>query len=281
MKRESDLKRHLRSLKTLADAVGAMKSLSARHFREARGAVEPARKYREGVERILASTGASLAAGDGPAGLLVIGGELGLCGAYNAHLIVAAVTRRKELGPGPTVCVGRRAAALLHRQRVETRTVYSGPASVRGIPELLLRLAEDVLTIYVRERLSSLEVVSSQFGGVGAELPTCTRLLPLEAVRAEQEPASFYVSSAYLASAAVREFLYITIYDLLLDSLASEHGARLLTTQSAEKWLEARTNRLRRHLAATRRETSTQEVIEIAGGARTRARAALTDGSAR
>lgn len=252
MKREYDLKRRLRSLQTLGEAVSAMKSLSAHHLRETRKSVEPARAYRAGVERILAWTGGSLAGGNGPAGLLVIGGELGLCGGYNSRLVDVAAKRRSELGHGPTMCIGRRAGALLARRKVELNQIYSAPTSVRGITDSLLVLAEDILTTYMAERLSTFEIVSSRFGGVGVDVPTCSRLLPLESKRSEQAPAIRYVTAEALASAAIREFLYITLYDLLLDALASEHSARLIATQAAEKWLDERTERLRHHLAATR-----------------------------
>jgi F-type H+-transporting ATPase subunit gamma len=127
-----------------------------------------------------------------------------------------------------------------------------------------------MLSAYVNERLSSFEVVSSRFEGIGAERPTVTRLLPLEAKHAERAPKARYVPRDHLSAAAAREFLYIVLYDLLLDALASEHGARLLATQSAESWLDDRRGALERRLAASRRETSTQEMIEIAAGARVR-----------
>lgn len=211
MKREYDLKRRLRSLQTLGEAVSAMKSLSAHHFREARSAVEPARAYREGVERILAWASPTLAAGAGPAGLVVVGGELGLCGGYNARLVAAGEARRRDLGPGPTLCAGRRAGALLVRRGVDIRRAYGAPTSVRGITDLLLRLAEDIVSMYLAERLSSFHIVSSRFGGVGFDRPTSSRLLPLEAKRSDAAPAIRYVGVDRLASAAVREFLYITL----------------------------------------------------------------------
>ena len=77
-----------------------------------------------------------------------------------------------------------------------------------------------------------------------------------------------YVEPDHFVSVVVREYLYVTLFDLLLDALASEHGARLVATQNAETWLDKRTERLRRYLMATRREASTQEMIEIAAGAR-------------
>jgi F-type H+-transporting ATPase subunit gamma len=285
MKREADLKRRLRSLETLGEAVGAMKSLSAHHFRETRSAVEPARTYRAGIDRIVSFTGASLPQGTGPAGLLVVGAELGLCGSYNARLVAAAAEHRASLGPGPTLCVGHRAAILLGRQGVELQGTFAAPTSVRGIPALLLRIAEEALTLYVTRSLSRLDVVSCQFAGVGAEKPVATQLLPLPApaeapspderprrrrVASARAPVPRYVGRSHLESVAAREFLYVALYDVLLDALASEHGARLVATQSAESWLDERASRLARNLAAARREASTQEMIEIVAGARAR-----------
>lgn len=272
MRRARELERHLRTLQTLGEAIGAMKNLSARHFRESREEVAPARLYREGVEALLHGSGASLAAGPGPAVLLVIGGELGLCGSYNARLVAAAVRERETLGPGPTVCVGHRVATLLGRRGLEVTRTYRGPASVAGIPEFLLRLAEDALTAYLKEHRSILEVVAARFDGVGRSPPEVVRLLPVTPRPATPGPPARYVSDEALRAAAVREWLYVALYDVLLSALASEHSARLLATQSAEQWLEGRTAHLKRSLAATRREASTQEVLEIAGGARARAR---------
>lgn len=75
-----------------------------------------------------------------------------------------------------------------------------------------------------------------------------------------------------MAAAAARELLYIRLYDLLLDAMACEHSARLVASQSAERWLDERTEQLARQLAGERREASTQEVLEIATSARARGR---------
>jgi F-type H+-transporting ATPase subunit gamma len=276
MKRSADLERRLRSLEALGEAVGAMKSLSAHHLRESRGAVAPARAYREGVERILASTGASIPRGNGPCGMLVIGAELGLCGGYNSRMVAAATEHRHGLGAGPTLCVGHRASMLLARQGIEVARTFGAPTSTRGVPALLLQLAEEALDTYVGHGLSRLDVVSSRFGGVGVETAVVAQLLPFPPASPDQKasngrvPRARYVGSEHLASVAAREFLYIALYDVLLDALASEHGARLVATQSAESWLDERTSGLRRHLAAARREASTQEMIEIVAGARAR-----------
>jgi F-type H+-transporting ATPase subunit gamma len=272
VKRELELRHRLQSLRALGEAVGAMKSLSAHHFREARQAVEDVRQYRDGVVRISGTVGAALPAGQDGAGLVVIGAELGLCGSYNSRIVEAGVRAREDLGLGPTFCVGHRAASLLRRGGVETDRVYPGPTSVGGITRLLLRLAEDVLDTWTAEGLESFSIVSSRFEGVGVTAPVRTQLLPLERSTSALQVHSRYVEREQLVASVVREYFFITLYDLLLDGLASEHGARLLATQSAERWLRDRVERLHRRLAATRREASTQEMIEIAAATRTRQR---------
>lgn len=270
MKREHELERRLRSLRALGEAIGAMKNLSAQHYREIRGAVEPAREYRSGIERIRQWTGAELPAGGGTAGLLVIGAELGLCGGYNVQVVAKGAERRAELGDGPTVCAGMRATALLRRRGIALTRTYNAPTSARGITEFLLRLAEDLLTTYVDEDLASLDIVSTRFLGVGNHPPVAIRLLPLTRQRADHGPTVRYVSEASLAFAVIREYLYIVLYDLLIDALAAEYSARLVATGAAGEWLDERKERVRKQLAATRREASTQEVIEIAAGTRVR-----------
>lgn len=265
MKRAHELERRLRALDTLGQAMGAMKNLAAHHFLAARGAVEPSRVYRDAIEQLMTSTAVSLPAGEGGRGLVVLGGELGLCGGYHARLVAFASGRR-----APYVsawCVGRRTRTLLARRGMTFTRQYAAPSSVAGIPALVTELAEDLLQTYARDRLAGLDVLATRFAGVGAVQPSLTTLLPFTARSPAHEHVR-YVSRAHWADTLLREYLYVQLYDLLLDALACEHGERLLATQAAERWLDERSEQVRRQLAACRREASTQEVIEIAAGAR-------------
>ncbi len=270
MRRRTELIRQLRSVRTLRSAVSAMKGISARHFRETRRELDPSDRYRDEVERISAWSGVRLEGGDGEAGLVVIGGELGLCGAYNARVVAAALAHRAELGPGPTLCVGHRTATMLRRRGMSLSTAYATPTSVAGITQTLLPLAEAIVSAYLDQGLTSLDIVSSRFTGVGSYSAGPVRLLPATAPLASDAPTIRYVSAEDMSAAAARELLYIRLYDLLLDAMACEHSARLVASQSAERWLDERTEHLARQLAAERREASTQEVLEIATSARAR-----------
>ena len=145
--------------------------------------------------------------------------------------------------------------------------------SVTGLTGLLLTLADDVLGDYLTGAFSTLYIVSARFDGVGAFTPRSTRVLPLASTRlVDHATAAPYASARHLAESLVREYLYSTLFELLLDALASEHGMRLVATQSAGEWLDTRLKDIRRQLASAHREASTQEVLDLAGGVRQRRR---------
>ncbi|WP_395853744.1 F0F1 ATP synthase subunit gamma [Cystobacter fuscus] len=272
MKREATLRRQLHTFQTLAEAVGALRPLAAHHFRMARAQLPLAREYRAGVEQAVG--GLKLAFPTSPTGvpgLLVVAADLGLCGGYNSRLAEAARTHGERLGARRVHCVGHRVVTLLARAGVVPARVYPAPTGVRGLPGLLLRLVEELLDEYLAGELSTYHVVSARFGGVGTFTPVCTPLLPVRVAPAgDAVPPSPYDSAEHLAVVAVRELLYILLHELLLDALASEHGARLVATESASEWLEERLGTTRRLLGSLRREASTQEVLAIASGARLR-----------
>jgi F-type H+-transporting ATPase subunit gamma len=272
MRREHSLQRTLRSLETLSDAIGAMKSLAAHHFRATRAALPAAHAYREGIDDAISvlRLHQQPTPSDRPATLL-IAADLGLCGGYNSQLATAALEHHNRLSAGRVYCVGRRPLPLFRRANVNVDREYSAPTSVAGLTELLLRLGEDLLVDYLDGEFGPLDVISAQFDGVGEFTPICVRLLPIERQETVSSmKSSAYVSTDHLAAVAIREYLYIRLFQTALDSLASEHGARLVATESAGEWLSEKTSAARRRLASMRREAATQEVLDIAASAKRR-----------
>ena len=277
MKREHSLKRRLKSLETLSESVAAMKSLSAHHFRSTRAGLLAARAYRAGIEAAVSSLDfPEMDDNGGPRGLLIIGADLGLCDGYNSRLTqmaIAEATGNETVG-GPVeqvYCIGHRSIPTLRRAGLPLSRTYSTPTSVAGLTDVLLAVAEDVLTDYLDGRIARLTVVSARFEGVGEFTPISTELLPVSAPeQASRHPPSDYIDRRHLIAVALREYLYIELYQTLLDSLASEHGARLVATEAAGEWLEEKSSGTRRQLSSVRREGATQEVLDIAAACRRR-----------
>ena len=275
MTRERTLRRKLNSLRVLGEAVNAMKSLSAHHLRAARAGLTAARVYRDGIDRAIASAGIAQVGSPAAApAFLLIAADLGLCDGYSSRLTDMALEQHRLLSARQFYCIGRRPLTMLRRLNIEPARVYPTVTSVGGLSRLLLALADDVLGDYLTGAFSSLHIVSARFAGVGAFTARTTRVLPVASTRPVRRAATPYADPRHLAQTVVREYLYSTLFELLLDALASEHGMRLIATQSAAEWLDGRVRNLQRQLSNARRESSTQEVLDVAGSARQRRRRA-------
>jgi F-type H+-transporting ATPase subunit gamma len=273
MKHETYLRHRLHTLRTLHDAVSAMRSLAAHHFRLVRQTLPAAREYRTAVESIVAEIGLRQPLRPGRPALLVVASDLGLCGDYNSRMAQAAIHEREERQLGDVYSVGRRIRPALSRAGIAPARMYDAPSSLEGLSRLLLALGQDVLKDFLSGRIGGLYLVSARFGGVGHFEPVCTRLLPIEPVRATAPlRRSPYVTPDHLAAVAVRELLYISLHEILLDALAAEHGMRLTAAEAALEWLDHTADQTSRRLSASRSESATQELLDIiAGGKRRRA----------
>ncbi|MCA9133628.1 MAG: F0F1 ATP synthase subunit gamma [Planctomycetales bacterium] len=270
MQRQQQLKHRLQTLAALQDAVGAMRSLSAHHFRQARQALPAARVYRDEIDEIMSQLDfPTNLATEAPAGLLVISSDLGLCGNYTSRLIQQAVVAGQQLASPAVYSVGRRGRSILTQSGLPPIRSYAAPASLEGLGHLLLGLSQDVLEDFLSRQIGGLHLVSSTFQGVGHFTPMATTVLPL-AAQGEKHPhrGSPYVSDGHLATVALGEYLYITLYEALLDAMAAEHGMRLMAAESALEWLEHTVSSTARHLASARSEAGTQELLDIITGGR-------------
>ena len=269
MSRERALERRLRTLASLAEVIAALRSLSAQHFQAARARLPLARAYRDELTRCLAALDPPP---DPPAatptGIVLVGADLGLVGDYTGSLVREAIALRRERGPGPLVCLGERTRAWLVRAGIEPTAVKRASTSAAGITNLLLPLVDDLLSLHAAGAFRSLWLVAARFEGAGHYTPVRVPVLPLPAASGPKLPASPYADPERLRQAVTREYLYASLHETILEALCSEHGRRLLTTESARGWLDERIAATRRQLASIRRESATQEVLELASAGR-------------
>ncbi len=269
MMREQQLAKRSRTLHTLDEAVSAMKSLSAHHFLLARRSLKPAREYRSEIDKLILQIGLHQPNHrTGPTGILLVTSDLGLCGDFNSRLTRFAIDYLGRHPGSRFYVVGRRGRMAMEKQSIHYEQTYLAPASVDGLPLGVLSIAEDIVKEYSQHKLSSLTVVSARFEGAGRFSAILTQLLPIITKPRQTVVATPYQSRRHLLEVALREYLYVTIYELLLDSLAAEHGMRLIAAESARKWIDDTHQTVQRQLSAVRRENSTQEVLDIVSGSR-------------
>jgi len=270
MKRDQDFARRLQSLEALHDAVSAMRSLSAHHFRIVRGALPASREYRSEIDRIVDAIGIHQPSNaEAPSGLLVVTSDFGLCSDYNVRVAQTTLNEADEHKVGRVYCIGRRGRGVLKKGSREPVRTFEAPTSAEGVTRALMKLAHDLLEDFVSGEISSLWVVSARFDGVGHFTPVTTRVLPVTSNAQSHAPRqSPFIDPRYLEAVAVREFLYVTLYEMLLEALAAEHGMRIVAAESALQWLDNTIALTKRLLISSRSEASTQELLDIVSGRR-------------
>jgi F-type H+-transporting ATPase subunit gamma len=284
------------SLETTADiqaVVRTMKSLSAASIHQYESAADAIAEYSEVVDRGLQvvlreqleqiggfESGLRHAGSGGRGAVIVIGSDRGLCGRFNDRIADFAVERLLDLqgasGSRPLLGVlGLRAAARLSAQGHEADHVIALPGSAGA----LVRSTQEIIT-YV-DRLSRehgvtrvLLAYNSRGAGAGSS-PVDRRLIPvgndyLERLAKRPWPSRrlpmFRQDAGVLLDWLLREHIFVTTYQSIAESLASEHAARLASMQNAERNIAERQDELKALYRRKRQESITRELLDIVAG---------------
>ena len=287
-----ELKTRIASVKSTQKITSAMKMVAASRLRRAQAAAESARPFADRMARMIGSivSGASaegapaLLAGTGADDthlLIPVTSDRGLCGGFNATII--RETRRRIAAleeDGKTVkllCVGRKSRDILRREHgdkmVETFT---------GIGRTVVQLDEakevaaEVRRLLDKGAFDVCWVIYNRFVTAMTQVVTPRRLIPValdENEAAEEEPTGSQASYEYEPSEAdildslLPANLDVQIFRALLESGASEHGARMTAMDNATRNADDMIDDLTMTFNRTRQARITSELIEIISGA--------------
>jgi F-type H+-transporting ATPase subunit gamma len=275
------IRKRITSVKSTQQITKAMKMVAAAKLRRAQEAAQAARPYAEKLAELLRAVAAR--AGDVPHPLLahreseqtldliVITSDRGLCGGYNTNLI------RKAEGfiaqhPGTTVrltAVGNKAYAHFRRRPVGVAEEYvhmsAGPDHA-----LALRLAARVARDFADGTTDGVYLVYSRFRSAISQVPTVEQILPVPSAGegdAQQTDYIYEPDAATLLDRLLRQYITTVIDDAFLESIASEHGARMTAMESATSNASEMIDRLTLDMNRARQAAITTELMEIVSGA--------------
>lgn len=288
-----DLKNRIASVQSTRKITSAMKMVAASKLRRAQEQAEAGRPYAERMGRMLASLAANVQdSGNGPklmtgTGsdqvhlLVIISSDRGLCGAFNGAIVRESRRQIQRLqSEGKTVkllTVGRKARDQLRREFgsliVETyedvgrRKLSFADADV---------VAQKVLAMYDAGEFDVCSVIFNKFKSAISQIVTVQQLVPFAVeAQADEEAAGAEVKAVYefepdeeqiLAELLPRN-LSIQVYRALLESAASEQGARMTAMDNATRNAGDMINKLTITYNRTRQAYITKELIEIISGA--------------
>ncbi len=276
-----DIRKRIRSTRSAQQITKAMEMVAAAKLRRAQARAAAARPYAAKITAMLANLAAAGAELEHPllqaravktSVLVVVGSDRGLAGAYNANIIRAAEQRLREAAPGTLrlVLVGRKPRDYFKRRRYPILATYTEqPAEVSL--EFVRTLTQDLIERYVSGEVDRVEVLYTQFVNALVRRIVTEPFLPVGTGGAHaaggDANAIFEPDAETIFAELLPRYATAKLFAAMADSLASEHGARMVAMGSARKnagemidMLVLKRNRLRQ-------AAITKELSEIVAGA--------------
>jgi F-type H+-transporting ATPase subunit gamma len=277
-----DLRRRIRSVKNTQQITKAMKMVAAAKLRRAQERMMAARPYAAGLRKVLASISTRVDVNQHPllaereqekkVLLLVVAADRGLAGAFNTNVLRAAQNAIAEKGWDEVelVPIGRKAFDFYKRRTIPIRRqplhVYQA-LSLETAREISKGLSDDFLS----GEFDAVYIVYNEFKSVIAQRVVVERILPLEKTWVEDSvPAIDYIyapSAEVILSDLLPKHIEFQLYRVLLESAASEQGARMTAMESATKNASEMISHLTLTYNRIRQAAITKEIIEIVSGA--------------
>lgn len=261
----------------------AMKLVSATKLRRAQNAIVQMRPYAQKLNGILSNLTDSIDVDSlkvyfdqrpiNNVLLVVITSDRGLCGSFNANVIKLANRLMKEEYAGKKITIlpiGKKAFEYFTRQNAnlipDFRESLQALNATSGFT-----IGEYVLNQYKAGKFDKVEVVYNQFKNAATQILSNDHFLPIVkqivSTKASKNDYIFEPGKEEILEELIPRILKTQIYRSMLDSLASEHGARMIAMDKATDNAGELIKSLKLEYNRARQSAITTEISEIVGGA--------------
>jgi F-type H+-transporting ATPase subunit gamma len=294
-----EMRMRIRSVKNISQVTRALEAVSASKVRKAMAAVSATRAYASKAWQVLTH----ISRQPGRENLhpllthrpqvrnllvLVISGDRGLAGAYNTN-VIRYVTQHFGASETPVryIAVGRKGRDLLMRRRKQVIAEFSNLPAAPSFADVsaIGRMAVDE---FLEGEVDEVFLVYTDFINMARQETVVKKLLPLEVGDETGRVESYEqkrLTAAYIYEPAESEildeivprFTALQVYQAILESLASEHAARMVAMSSATDNALELVDGLQLQYNKARQQTITNDLLDIAGGAEALARSMVQD----
>jgi len=277
-----DIRKRISSVKNTQKITKAMKMVAAAKLRRAEEDIKSARPFSDKMREVLLSVSSRTNPTVHPlmhirpvkkAILIQVTADRGLCGAFNANLNRRTEAFVKEMQAEgiemQLISVGRKGHDYFRRRKIN---IVDSFVNVMGKVdyELAGKIMASAMDKFLAEECEEVYIVYNSFRSAVTQICTFRKLLPV-APEGEGErhlgEHLYEPSQEDLLEAVLPRYLQVQVYTALLDSVASEHGARMTAMEAATSNAEEMIYKLTLKLNRLRQETITKELMEIVGGA--------------
>jgi F-type H+-transporting ATPase subunit gamma len=296
---QRDVRNRISAVKNIQKITRAMEMVAAARLRRAEQRIEALRPYASAIRRMTRQ--AADAAGHVPrlpilaeheqvssVGLLLIAGDRGLAGAFNSNIVrtgVAAGREHDSSGRKPVFFAsGRRPASSLTFRGFEPAESFVGFTDRPAYADAR-RIAERLMAAYVDGEVDQVEIFYNGYISPISQVVRRETLLPLQQAtildedetgseerESEAQPehralVEYEPEPEEILGRLVPDYVEISIYRALLESTASEHGARMTAMRNASENAGELIEDLTLEMNRARQAEITQEIMEVVAGA--------------
>lgn len=276
-------RRRIASVKNTQKITKAMKLVSAAKLRRAQDRILKARPYAVKMEALLANLGGRVNRDVHPllavrpvrrVELVVVAADRGLCGSFNASIFRRATDAlRAHQAQGREVSltlVGRKARDYFRRRSLPTRHTVVNVFDKLSFDHAA-GLARNEMDAYLAGAFDEAWLIYAEFKSAMSSAIRLQRLMPLEAETAASECGAgadylYEPSDEELLADLVPRSIEIQVWRALLESSASEQGARMMAMDSASRNAKDMIAKLTTVYNKTRQAAITKELLDIVGG---------------
>jgi F-type H+-transporting ATPase subunit gamma len=302
MATQKDVKNRIASIRNINKITRAMEMVAAARLRRAEQRIAQLRPYAQGMRKL--TRRAAEQAGGIPrvpvleeredvkrVGVVLVTGDRGLAGAFNTNIVRDGLRLRDELreqgAEAVFSAVGRKGVSALTFRKQELHSSYVGFTDRPGFANAR-EIGEGLTARYVDEEVDRVELVYNRYVSPLTQHVWRQTLLPLqhaevigEGIEEEEEEAEeteierahsralwvYEPDAEELLAQLIPEYVNISVYRALLESAASELGARMTAMRSAAENAEEMMDDLTLEMNRVRQAEITQEILEVVAGA--------------
>ncbi len=286
-----EVRERIKSVGSTQQITKAMKMVSASKLRRAQNAIVQMRPYANRMNRMLSNILSNMS-GDGStkfgtvrpvktACMVVVTSNRGLCGAFNTNVIKAAIARINESYGDvrraknlTIVCIGKRGHDFFRKNYSDCTIVGDHVALFENLAfENVSTVAQILMDSFSNGKFDAVDIAYGRFRNAAMQFPEVEKWLPvpkMEAAAGETKKRADYIfepDQQQLLENLVPSILKMTFFKTVLDTHASEHGARMTSMDKATENAEELLKNLKIHYNKARQESITRELGEIVGGA--------------
>lgn len=278
-----DIKKRIKSVKNTQQITKAMKMVSAAKLRRAEEAIKQARPYANKMIGVISSLAMRADQAAHPllarrdvkrVEVIVITSDRGLCGAFNSGIIKKADSflrlNKANYESIRFTTVGRKAVDHYRKNGAQVRDEHVNILSGFGY-HTAAKIAQDVIAAYANEEVDEVYVLYNEYKSALSQEAVMERVLPIAQLEAESEISTvdyiYEPGREQILEELLPKHIEIQVYRALLESIASEHGARMASMDSATRNAKEMIGRLTLYYNRARQAAITKELVEIVSGA--------------